>query len=239
MRIDKIRLNRYLSEIKRNNLELYQLVGQNDLKPNSIPLKAAKYILIELAEAMSNTIQHILAKEKGIAVSGYIDTVLKAYENGLITETLFQKLKPFFDFRNSLIHRYWIIDDTRLIENIIKGKNDFDQFIEEGLDFVSFGTNDLTQYTLAIDRNNENVAYLYDETHHAVLRLIEHVIKECNKAGVKTSICGQAGSSPSMAKKLVELGITSISANIDAVESVREAVLRAEKGMLLDVARRS
>ncbi len=114
-----------------------------------------------------------------------------------------------------------------------------DQFIEEGLDFISFGTNDLTQYTLAIDRNNENVAYLYDETHPAVLRLIEHVIKECNKAGVKTSICGQAGSSPSMAKKLVELGITSISANIDAVESVREAVLRAEKGMLLDVARRS
>lgn len=114
-----------------------------------------------------------------------------------------------------------------------------DQFIEEGLDFISFGTNDLTQYTLAIDRNNENVAYLYDETHHAVLRLIEHVIKECNKAGVKTSICGQAGSSPSMAKKLVELGITSISANIDAVDSVREAVLRAEKGMLLDVARRS
>ncbi len=114
-----------------------------------------------------------------------------------------------------------------------------DQFIEEGLDFISFGTNDLTQYTLAIDRNNENVAYLYDETHPAVLRLIEHVIKECNKAGVKTSICGQAGSSPSMAKKLVELGITSISANIDAVESVREAVLRAEKGMLLDMARRS
>ncbi|NYT00322.1 MAG: phosphoenolpyruvate synthase [Methanocellales archaeon] len=114
-----------------------------------------------------------------------------------------------------------------------------DQFIEEGLDFISFGTNDLTQYTLAIDRNNENVAYMYDETHPAVLRLIEHVIQECNKAGVKTSICGQAGSSPSMAKKLVELGITSISANIDAVESVREAVLRAEKGILLDFARRS
>lgn len=114
-----------------------------------------------------------------------------------------------------------------------------DQFIEEGLDFISFGTNDLTQYTLAVDRNNENVAYLYDEHHPAVLKLIEHVIKECNKAGVKTSICGQAGSSPSMARKLVELGITSISANIDAVESVREAVLRAEQRMLLDVARRS
>ncbi|MDD2666613.1 MAG: phosphoenolpyruvate synthase [Methanocellales archaeon] len=114
-----------------------------------------------------------------------------------------------------------------------------DQFIEEGLDFISFGTNDLTQYTLAVDRNNENVADLYEETHPAVIKLIEDVIKECNRAGVKTSICGQAGSSPSMAKKLVELGITSISANVDAVESVREAVLRSEKAILLNVARRS
>ncbi|MDD2777714.1 MAG: phosphoenolpyruvate synthase [Methanocellales archaeon] len=113
-----------------------------------------------------------------------------------------------------------------------------DQFIEEGLDFISFGTNDLTQYTLAVDRNNENVADIYDESHPAVIKLIDHVIKECNRAGVKTSICGQAGSSPSMAKKLVELGITSISANVDAVESVREAVLRSEKAILLNIARR-
>lgn len=112
-----------------------------------------------------------------------------------------------------------------------------DQFIEEGLDFVSFGTNDLIQYTLAVDRNNENVAHLYDEQHPAVLKLIEHVILECNRAGVKSSICGQAGSSPEMARKLVELGITSISANIDAVESVREMVARTEKRILLEAAR--
>lgn len=73
-----------------------------------------------------------------------------------------------------------------------------EDFIAEGLDFVSFGTNDLTQYTLAIDRNNEKVADLYTESHPAVLKLIERVIVECNKAGVKTSICGQAGSIPSI-----------------------------------------
>ncbi|MDI6888994.1 MAG: PEP-utilizing enzyme, partial [Methanocellales archaeon] len=114
-----------------------------------------------------------------------------------------------------------------------------DQFIKEGLDFVSFGTNDLTQYTLAVDRNNENVAYLYDETHPAVLKLIKYVIDECNKAGVKTSICGQAGSYPQMAQKLVEMGISSISANIDAVEAVREMVVRTEQRILLDTARKS
>ncbi len=112
-----------------------------------------------------------------------------------------------------------------------------DQFIAEGLDFVSFGTNDLTQYTLAVDRNNEHVAHLYNETHPAVMKLIEHVITECNKAGVKTSICGQAGSYPKVAKRLVELGITSISANIDAVEAVREMVARTEMQLMLKASR--
>ncbi len=108
-----------------------------------------------------------------------------------------------------------------------------EDFIEEGLNFVSFGTNDLTQYTLAVDRNNENVAGLYSELHPAILKLIEYVIEQCNEAGVKTSICGQAGSYPEMAKRLVQIGITSISANIDAVATVRETVARAEKIIML------
>jgi len=113
-----------------------------------------------------------------------------------------------------------------------------EDFIAEGIDFVSFGTNDLTQYTLAIDRNNENVADLYSESHPAVLKLIERVIIECNKAGVKTSICGQAGSIPKIVEKLVELGITSVSANTDAVAAVRETVARVEQKLLLKAARK-
>jgi len=112
-----------------------------------------------------------------------------------------------------------------------------EDFIEDGIDFISFGTNDLTQYTLAVDRNNENVAGLYSELHPAVLKLIEYVVERCNEAGVKTSICGQAGSYPEMAKRLVEIGITSISANIDAVATVRETVARSEKILLLNAAR--
>lgn len=131
MKADPIRVRMYLGEIRKSSIELNQLLDHNKLQPNSIPLKAAKYILIELAEAMSNTIQHLLAKDKGIAVSGYIDAISKASENGLISEKLFQKLKPFFDFRNSLIHHYGSIDDARLIDNILRGKQDFDLFIGE------------------------------------------------------------------------------------------------------------
>ncbi len=112
-----------------------------------------------------------------------------------------------------------------------------EDFIEDGIDFVSFGTNDLTQYTLAVDRNNENVAELYSELHPAILKLIEYVVERCNVAGVKTSICGQAGSYPEMAKRLVEIGITSISANIDAVATVRETVARSEKILMLNALR--
>lgn len=112
-----------------------------------------------------------------------------------------------------------------------------EDFIEDGIDFVSFGTNDLTQYTLAVDRNNENVAGLYTELHPAILKLIEYVVENCNEAGVKTSICGQAGSYPEMAKRLVEIGITSISANIDAVVTVRETVARSEKILMLKALR--
>jgi len=131
MKVDPIRIKRYLAEIRKNSLELNRLVDQNELVPDTIPMKATKYILIELAEGMSNAIQHILARDKGVAVSGYIDAILKAYENGLISEILFQRLKPFFDFRNSLIHRYWTNDDSRLIDNVMKGRHDFDRFIEE------------------------------------------------------------------------------------------------------------
>ena len=113
-----------------------------------------------------------------------------------------------------------------------------EDLIKEGLDFVSFGTNDLTQYTLAIDRDNDRIAYLYDEKHPAVLKLIENVIKVAKKYGVETSICGQAGSDPKMAKILVRLGIDSISANPDAVELIRKTVAQEEQKLILEAARK-
>ncbi|QLG50380.1 phosphoenolpyruvate synthase [Natrinema halophilum] len=112
-----------------------------------------------------------------------------------------------------------------------------DGMAEAGIDFASFGTNDLTQYTLAVDRNNENVADRFDELHPAVLRLIGDVIETCREHGVDTSICGQAGSKPKMVRFLVNEGIGSISANIDAVRDVQHEVKRVEQKLLLDSVR--
>ena len=106
-----------------------------------------------------------------------------------------------------------------------------------GIDFASFGTNDLTQYTLAVDRNNEHVADRFDELHPAVLQLIGDTIETCRELGVDTSICGQAGSKPEMVDFLVEAGVSSISANIDAVRDVQHEVKRTEQRLLLDSVR--
>ncbi len=112
----------------------------------------------------------------------------------------------------------WIIDD--LIPHI---------------NFISFGTNDLTQLTLGLDRNNEHVQKQFNEMHPAILKQLEYVIKRCKKAGVVTSICGQAASNPDMVKKLVWMGIDSVSANIDAVENIRKIVMIEEKKKLLEL----
>jgi pyruvate,water dikinase len=108
------------------------------------------------------------------------------------------------------------------------------EMAEVGIDFASFGTNDLTQYTLAVDRNNGNVADLFDELHPAVLRLIGETIETCREHDVNTSICGQAGSKPEMVRFLVNEGISSISANIDAVRDVQHEVKRVEQKLVLD-----
>ena len=112
-----------------------------------------------------------------------------------------------------------------------------EDFIKAGINFASFGTNDLVQYTLAIDRNNENVADMYAPQHPAVLSLIHNAIQTCRAYNIECSICGQAGSDPKMASWLVEHGITSISANIDAIAKIREAVARTEKRIILEAAR--
>ena len=79
---------------------------------------------------MANTLQHILAKDMGEPVAGYVETIIRAGETNILLEPLPKKIKPFFDFRNSLIHRYWFISDEKLLTLVRENKNDFIAFID-------------------------------------------------------------------------------------------------------------
>jgi len=99
---------------------------------------------------------------------------------------------------------------------------------DDRIKFVSIGSNDLTQFTLGVDRNNAEVQDLYNEMHPSVLRLIKKVVKTAQNYDVEASICGQAGSNENMAKYLTEIGINSISVNLDSVNKIRSLVAEIE-----------
>jgi len=110
-----------------------------------------------------------------------------------------------------------------------------DKFIEEGIDGVSFGTNDYTMLILGLDRNDAAVQELYDERDLAVLRLVSHVIRVCREHGVTTSICGQAPSNyPEYLEFLIREGATSISVNPDVVVRTRLMAASLEQKVLLE-----
>ena len=101
-------------------------------------------------------------------------------------------------------------------------------------DFLSIGTNDLIQYTLAIDRADESVAHLYDQLHPAVLRLIADTIAEGARQGKAVSVCGEMAGDPAMTRLLLGLGLRSFSMHPSQILQVKQEVLRADAAKLAE-----
>ena len=99
-------------------------------------------------------------------------------------------------------------------------------------DFLSIGTNDLIQYTLAIDRADESVAHLYDQLHPAVLRLVADTIAASARAGKAVSVCGEMAGDTSVTRLLLGLGLRSFSMHPSQVLAVKQEILRADAGKL-------
>ncbi|GJH18647.1 phosphoenolpyruvate--protein phosphotransferase [Caballeronia novacaledonica] len=95
------------------------------------------------------------------------------------------------------------------------------------LDFLSIGTNDLIQYTLAIDRADNSVAHLYDPLHPAVLNLIAFTLREAKRAGVPVSVCGEMAGDPAVTRLLLGLGLTEFSMHPSQLLVVKQEILRS------------
>jgi phosphotransferase system enzyme I (PtsI) len=96
------------------------------------------------------------------------------------------------------------------------------------LDYVSIGTNDLIQYTLAVDRVDHQVAHLYDPLHPAVLRLVFEVISSAEKAGVPVSVCGEMAGDIRLTRLLLGMGLTQYSMHPSQLLDVKELLLKTD-----------
>ena len=105
-------------------------------------------------------------------------------------------------------------------------------------DFLSIGTNDLIQYTLAIDRADESVAHLYDPLHPAVLQLVASTIEECVKQGKAVSVCGEMAGDVTLTRLLLGLGLRSFSMHPAQILAVKQEILRSDTTRLAPWAQR-
>ena len=100
------------------------------------------------------------------------------------------------------------------------------QSFAKKLDFLSIGTNDLIQYTLAIDRTDDAVAHLYDPLHPAVLQLVAHTIRTANRLGTPVAVCGEMGGDPKLTRLLLGFGLREFSMHPAHLLAVKQQVLK-------------
>jgi phosphotransferase system enzyme I (PtsI) len=99
-------------------------------------------------------------------------------------------------------------------------------------DFLSIGTNDLIQYTLAIDRADHAVAHLYDPLHPAILHLLANIIEQAKRANVPIAVCGEMAGDPSLTRLLLGMGLTDFSMHFSQLLLVKREILKANVGLL-------
>lgn len=106
------------------------------------------------------------------------------------------------------------------------------------LNFLSIGTNDLIQYTLAIDRSDEQVAHLYDPLHPAVLMLLAHTISSAEKVNIPVSVCGELAGDPTLTRLLLGMGLRQFSMHPAHILEVKQKVLQSDISELAPIVRR-
>ncbi|OQM34512.1 phosphoenolpyruvate--protein phosphotransferase [bacterium endosymbiont of Pedicinus badii] len=169
--------------------------------------------------------------------------ILRTQLRAIFRASVFGKLKIMYPMISSLEEVYALKKEIEILKlQLNKECIKFDKNIKIGLmietpaaailsenlaqevDFFSIGTNDLTQYTLAVDRGNEYISHLYNPISPSVLKLIKMVIEASHKYGKKTSICGELANDENAAILLVGMGIDELSMNISSIKRVKKVI---------------
>jgi uncharacterized protein YutE (UPF0331/DUF86 family) len=127
------RITKGIADILETKVEMENILsaGRDSFLADKKSALVLRYLLIEAVEAITDVCQHLLAKTKGVACSGYVDCIVKAGENGVIKVELSKKLQKLADLRNSLIRRYWIINDEELFAQCSANIGDLPDFCRQ------------------------------------------------------------------------------------------------------------
>jgi len=183
---------------------------------------------------------------RSVRVSLELDDVFRTQLRAILRTSAFGQLKLLFPMITSTSELLKIVNILEEEKQGLRRKHiDYDATMPVGImlevpgtvkilgtllkhiDFVSIGTNDLIQYTLAVDRNNEKVAALYNPLHPAVIATIDEVVAICKKYGKPVAICGDAAASPACAILYLAMQVDQLSMNPAAVPMIKNMICKA------------
>lgn len=218
--------------------EVLQIMGDRPVTIRTLDAGGDK--LLKMVDAPAESEKNPLMGLRAIRMSLQTPQLFKTQLRALYRASVYGNLKIMFP----LITSQEQVEQARAIAKQVR-----DELLEEGIkvkdvpigimietaaagiiadclatvsDFFSIGTNDLTQYTLGVDRENINVADCYDESHLAVMRLIENTIKAASDAGIPVSVCGEMASRIDSAMMLAGMGIRNLSMGPSQISLVKE-----------------